>query len=611
MTQVSNPKTSQATRTAPYAATVLIVLAALVASAPIWLHGPVGADDFEFHLISWLDAQHSWLSGILYPHWAFSANFGAGEPRFVFYPPLSWMLGAALGIVLPWTLVPLTMTFLILVGTGFATRAFARLFLEDAAATVAGCAAIFSAYALFSAYDRMAFGEMLGGVWIPFLLLCLFRERNPASRTLRRALDGSIVPLALALAACWLSDAPVGVMASYLLAAVAVLLALLRRCWAPILRAALAAPLGIGITAFYLIPAAWEQRWVDILQAAGVHGDPGLRIENNWIFPHHADPALHARDMALHFLSPVSICMIALPIASLIVLALRGRLAGAPFWRTESGQRISANRWIPLALIPAAVLFLLLPISQPVWNLLPKLRFLQFPWRWLLVVEAPMAVLLAAAVWPARPRSRWVRPAVASICALFFLGSAVFAAGHFFRDSDEDDDLAAIVQKYRSGAGFIGTDEYAPPGADNSVVATGLPDACFTADFDTGLGVAATSEETPSWRPSQGSCLATAAAQLRRPEHLAITAVSPREGFAILRLRSYPAWRIRLNGRPAGSAGDRADGLIAVPVPQGPVTLTVDWATTGDVVFGRAVSALAMFVLAAVGLFERKHLSPA
>ena len=52
-----------------------------------------------------------------------SANFGAGEPRFVFYSPLTWMLGAALGFVLPWTLVPVVMTFLLLAGTGLVASA--------------------------------------------------------------------------------------------------------------------------------------------------------------------------------------------------------------------------------------------------------------------------------------------------------------------------------------------------------------------------------------------------------------------------------------------------------------------------------------------------------
>jgi hypothetical protein len=101
-----------------FAGPAIILLAAAVAAAPIWLHGPVAGDDFEFHLVSWLNAQQGWLHGIAYPHWASSANFGAGEPRFVFYPPLTWMLGAALGLVLPWTLVPVVITFLLLAATG-------------------------------------------------------------------------------------------------------------------------------------------------------------------------------------------------------------------------------------------------------------------------------------------------------------------------------------------------------------------------------------------------------------------------------------------------------------------------------------------------------------
>ena len=600
MTTPPSSGTNQPSRHVRWTAVGLILLAAALAAAPIWFHGPVGADDFEFHLISWLDAQRAWISGIPYPHWAFSSNFGAGEPRFVFYPPLSWMLGATLGLMLPWTLVPVTITFLILSGTGLATRALARLALQEAPATIAACAAISSGYVLFSAYDRMAFGELLGGVWIPLLLLYLFRQRQPASAVLTRAFDGSTLPLALALAACWLSDAPVGVMASYLLAAVAALLALLRRSWAPILRATIAAPLGIALTAFYLIPAAWEQRWVDILQAAGVHGDPGLRVENNWIFPHHTDPVLHYRDLALHVISPITVFMVAVALASLLVLSLRGQL------------RSPSRSWfIPLALIPAAALLLQFPISLPIWNLLPKLRFLQFPWRWLLVVEAPMAVLFAAAVWPSPSTRRWQRPAAASLCALFFLGSLTFAAGHFFLDSNEDDDLDLLLAKFNSGQGFIGTDEYTPPGADNSVVATGLPDACFSEDFDTELGFAAKTEDIPAWLPSQGSCLATATAQVHLPEQLRLTAVSPRAGFVILRLRAYPAWEISLNGKPATSIPGRADGLIALPVPQGPITLTVHWRTTPDVLAGRSVTALALIALAALALFERKFRRPA
>ena len=99
---------------------LLILLAAFVAVAPQLIRGSSCGHDFDFHLVSWFDCFNSWRHGILYPRWAPSPNYGAGEPRFVFYPPLTWMLGAALAFVRPWTAVPLVLTFLILAATGLA-----------------------------------------------------------------------------------------------------------------------------------------------------------------------------------------------------------------------------------------------------------------------------------------------------------------------------------------------------------------------------------------------------------------------------------------------------------------------------------------------------------
>ena len=598
-----------------WAGPCVILLAAAIAAAPVWIHGVVGADDFEFHLISWLDAQHSWLHGIPYPHWAVSPNFGAGEPRFVFYPPLTWMLGAALSLVLPRTLLPVAMTFLLLAATGLATRALARVVmarqgLGDAPATLAGCAAICSCYTLFTAYDRTAFGEFAGGFWIPLLLLFILRDNHPGRSVGRRALDGSALPLALAVAGCWLSDAPVGVMGSYLLAGVALISAAAARSWFPVLRAAVATPLGIALAAVYLIPAAWEQRWVDIQQATGLTGDSGLRIENNWLFPHHTEPALHLRDLSLHWISPIAVFTVAMAMASLLAIALRGRLGQGrlDLGRLDQGRLDQAQQrrtWLVLGAIPLLVLFLLLPWSLPVWNLLPKLRFLQFPWRWLLVVEAPMAVLFAVAAWPAGGQRRR-RLVAAALCAVFFAGTTTFAARNFFRDAPEDDDLETILARYSAGTGFVGTDEYAPSEADNSVVATGLPDACITDDFDTELGVAPSPEDNPAWNSAQGSCLATATAQFRQPERMQVALVAPRDGFLVLKLRTYPAWRVTLNGKPAANPGARADGLIVMPVAAGPVQAIVEWRTTPDVLAGRYLSGLALLGLLWLGLTERR-----
>jgi len=618
----------------------VILLAAAVAVAPQILHGASCGHDFDFHLVSWFDCLNSWRHGILYPHWSASANFGAGEPRFLFYPPLTWMLGAALGAVLHWQLVPLALTFLLLAGTGLATRALARVALPDGPATLAGCVALFSGYALFTTYERSAFGELAGGLWIPLLLFFALRGRNEFRAfckgrgvdgaptfggTFRRAFDGSTVPLALVVAFCWLSNLPLGVMACYLLAATALAAALLSRSWAPVLRAAIASVVGIGLTSIFLLPAIFEQRWVAISQATSF---PGEMIENSFLFGRHADPALHDHDVELYRVSLIAVSMLAVGFIGMAIFWMRGRLSarGGKNARpischperngveSKDLRLLFRNWWLPLALIPFVVLFLQLPISLPVWNLLPKLRFLQFPWRWLVVLEAPMAVFWAAAVWPAR---RWLRSTVVTLSAMLFVAASAFTARNFYQPCDEMDAVAPMVSVFNTGAGFPGVDEYTPPDADNALLASSLPAACLVDDPSVKLGVIPSDADPdapiPVWSAEQGTCNATSPWQIDQPEHKRLHAVAPKSGFLILRLRAYPAWRITLNGQPLADLPQRDDGLVAVPVVQGPVDFAADWSTTPDVIAGRWLSALAVLLLTCLWFLERRlrraHLS--
>jgi hypothetical protein len=373
-------------------------------------------------------------------------------------------------------------------------------------------------------------------------------------------------------------------MASYLLAYAALAAALLQRSWQPILRAAVAAPLGLGLAAFYLIPAAWEQRWIAIHQAI----DVGERIVDSWLFARHQDPNLQFHDQVLRTASIIFALTTVLALGALAICLKQGKLT-----------RATRHFWLPLALLIPILFLLQLPISALFWNL-PKLQFLQFPWRWLMVLGTPYAIFLAAATPLAARRSRlWAMIGWAAILLTF----TVIASRVFFQPCDEEDAVDNQVALFHDGPGVEGTDEYSPLDSDNSLVASGLPDACLVSDSSQSLGESDHGSE-PVWYPEQGSCDDTFTAKLWQNEHKLIDIDSDHDGFVILRLRSYPAWEITVNGKPAAPSAAREDGLIAVPVPAGPSTIEARWVTTTDVLWGRWISlgSLVLLLILWIGL---------
>jgi hypothetical protein len=222
-----------------------------------------------------------------------------------------------------------------------------------------------------------------------------------------------------------------------------------------------------------------------------------------------------------------------------------------------------------------------------------------------------MAICFVWAIWPSDSAKLWRRIAVSAACALLFVAMTSVADQLFFQTCYPEDAVPAMLDAYRAGLGFSGTDEYEPIGADNSLVATGLPVSCLVSDPATVLGKGGNSDDIqPAWDAGQGTCEATFARApypgKTRYQHLRITAVTPKAGYLVLRLRTYPAWRVKINGQPAEFAPARDDGLMVVSVPQGPVDLTVDWTTTADIVAGRWLSGLALIFVTALCVLERR-----
>ena len=316
-----------------------------------------------------------------------------------------------------------------------------------------------------------------------------------------------------------------------------------------------------------------------------------MRIQDSWLFARHASPDLALHDEVLRLASGIVVMTATLALAGWLAAFLRGKLS-----------RQSRAFWLPLAVLIPTLFLAQFSISAPLWNLLPKLHFLQFPWRWLMVLGIPYAVFLGA-ILPMGTRRARAWSAVA--CLFFLLALTGLATRLFFQICDDEDRVSNQLAVFQAGTGVEGTDEYAAVTSDNSLIASGLPESCLVSDPALDLGESQDGA-TPVWYEEQGSCDDTYTAQQWQNEHKRVEMDADHGGFIVLRLSRYPAWRITVNGKYVTSLQTREDGLTAVPVDAGTSTIDIRWGDTPDVLWGRWISLAAVLLLACVWAIEHR-----
>jgi len=553
-----------------------------IAVLPLAWRGISCGQDFDFHLQNWMEVVAHWQHGVLYPHWAASANYLAGEPRFVFYPPLSWMLGGVLGVFLPWTWTPVAFVLIALLGAAFSFRAMAREWMPLDSATIAACLYVLNPYMLFVVYERGAAAELLAAMWMPLLVLYGLRGKQ------------SVIPLALTVAAIWLTNAPAAVMGCYMLAVLVAVAVLRDRSWKLAGRAACGVALGLGLAGFWLIPAIYEQRWVEIGRAIG----PLMHVEDSFLFGYVKLAGVSADerfDTVYHnqVLQSVSWIVVALMVGAVVAA-----------WR---GRRRRGAVWTPLVVVGAVVCALQLRWSDLVWRLAPEMKYLQFPWRWMMVLGLVFAALAGIAIRSEQTTRRAVA-ARGLVLLLLAGGMAVMASALFWQSCDEEDNVDAQVATFHA-RGFEGTDEYTPLGADNGEMQQGLPAVRLLKTQD---GEEASEGGNPAWtRDDAQEIPGNAAIDRWTAERMSASVSATGPGYAVLRLTDYPAWRVTLDEMEVQSRPHRSDGLMVIPLKSGANQIDVRWRTTRDQWAGYGVSLAALAITLTFGWKGRRRLDGA
>jgi hypothetical protein len=639
---------------------LVAALLALFAVAPLLAYpGLPNTADGPVHLMRQAELNQAWQDGILYPRWAPDLAYGYGMPLFHYAPPLLYQVTQLIhltGLPLDTSMKGTLILAMLLYSVGM--YLFARDLFGPRAGLLAAAVYLYAPYRLREAYIQGNYGQFLGLAFYPLILWSF--HGLVVARRLR------YLPLvALSLAGLLLSHNISAMMFVPLFGAYLVFLIgtrgskgareqgsrgargqggkgggeqgsreaesqAPRSSDAPIpdspipnllvpnllipnlLISALALAMGLGLSAFFWLPAFAER---DLIRLAGITRG-FFDFRHNFI----SLPELLAlpRRLDLSAINPYYPLSLGLPQIVFAALALLGLGAQAVFRISYFVLRVTnyvlrftshapripqggskgthhafpkgdlsaripqggpiptgdlrvgthhVSRFTPHALFFAVALlasaFLALPYSQPIWEALPLLELAEFPWRWLGPALLCAAVLAAAALHMVEealgrsplhaPRSTLHAPLAIGLgftlaANLFYLFPAQFIPWGTPAPAN------AVAYEADSGAiGTTSTGEFLPRWADRYPSPQTLGP-----DYAAGRLPA---KVDPATLPPGASALTLA--HTARETHLAVS--SPAPFTATFRALYWPGWRVLVTAGPEDADGQPADVQITQP----------------------------------------------
>jgi len=357
--------------------TAVLAVAALVAVAPHLLVGFPGGHSVNVNIF-WHDCFSEQLfSGELLPRWLFSYWGGLGAPVFYFYAPFPFYLFALIELfpVDQWgdfALLSLGHALLFFL-SGAAFYVLVRRFTDRFWATAIAIAYMFVPYHYLDIERRAAIGEGCAYVWIPLILTGVWRpDKNWRSTFLA----------AVAYAGLVLSHLPSALLAAPAIALFSVLSSDRPERLRALAHALVVGVLGVALSAFYVLPALMLRDTIS--HDAWVIGQGLHFVASRWLV---GSPHLQRFGALIYEL-----------LGGTTAVGVGFLLAHAAVRRSRFGVELEEP---PKRLTPAliAVLalcwFLMSGLAWPLWEYLPFLPQVQFPWRLGVLVDVCALLLVA------------------------------------------------------------------------------------------------------------------------------------------------------------------------------------------------------------------------
>ena len=371
--------------------------------------------------------------GFLIPRWGTDFALGYGYPLFLFYSPLAYyaaelfhLLGAGLTVALKLTYA---VAFVI---SGLSMYFLGRRLFGRSAGLLAALLYVYMPYHLVDVYVRSDLTEAFAYIFLPWVVLSFINLIESGGRR-------NVVWAAMSYAGLILAHNGTALVFTPFLMGYVLFLVL--RHWkkagsqsalASALRACAGALLGIGLSAFFLLPAFLERQF--IVQEQWIQGSynylkhfiyPSQLLSPFWGFGYAGEGL--ADDMSFQ------LGLIALACA-MIAVVVQWKL---PRRRGDRDFLIAAT---------LGVIFFMLPVSASLWKLVPLAALVQFPWRLLIITSITLALLGGSLVSGLRQFAgrSWSVPAYL-LGLIVALGSLSYTMPQYTEPSPRSEEPVAVI----------------------------------------------------------------------------------------------------------------------------------------------------------------------
>lgn len=484
--------------------------------------------------------------------WVSGLGYGYGYPIFNFYGPLPYYVGGILyALGLSGLAATKAMIAFGIVLSGVSMYLAARKGLGDLGAVVTSVFYVYAPYHAVEVYVRGAVGELWVLPFLPFLLWGFLMVG--AGKTKRGIIVGGV-----GLAGIILSHTLLGYATTLLiLVSVGIGWCIAKVKGAGIhLKDSLAlVAVGLGLSAFFWLPATWEMGYTNVASQVG----PTANVFDHFICPSE----LWDAPWGFGGSAPGCIDGLSFKLGKIQILTAVLALFIAFF------KRIKFNGLFSLAsLVTLVSLFFTLPLSAPLWKIVPQFTFLQYPWRFLTLAIFGLSLLTGTIIKFLGNAFIRVAASALLVAGVIVTNAKLFTPQYQYAKEDAEFETSTELRWRVSKI----SDEYLPP----SIVRPRIP-------------------QEVAGSPVSSTHSLEVETEIDRETYGKFMLMSKLNQSVPIARAYFPGWRYWVNGQEVLPTLTR--GLPSVTVPEGQSVVEIRFGNTPVRTLANAVSLLTLFLL--------------